>query len=72
MVKTGIGRFVGVELIDDIDGLRRHAESPREIVVGGNLVGTHAGAGDEIVELDAQQDLAVIAQFRGELDGHRP
>ena len=70
MEKLRLGLLVGVELVDDIDGLRSHTEASHEVVVGGHLLGLHSRTGDQIVELNSEEDFPVIAQFRGELCRH--
>ena len=65
-----VGLFVRIELVDDVDRLGGHAELAHEIMVGGDLLRLHPGAGDQVEELDAEQDLPVIAQFEGELGSH--
>ena len=72
MEKFRIGLLVGIELVDDIDGLGRHAEAPHEVMVGRYLLNLHPRTGDQIVELHAEQDLAIITQLRGELRRHGP
>ncbi len=71
LVDAAVGFLGGVELIDDVDRLRRHAELRHERVERDHLRALHAGLRDEVVELHAEHHLALRAQFRRELGGHR-
>jgi hypothetical protein len=70
MEEGRVGLFVRVELVDDVDRLGGHAELAHEIMVGGDLLRLHPGTGDQVEELDAEQDLPVVAQLEGELGSH--
>ena len=67
----GIGVLRGIELVDDVDGLRRHAQTRHELVEGDDLPGLLVRAADEVPQLDAQEDLAVWAELAVELGRHR-
>ena len=58
--KFRISLIVGIELIDNVDGLRRHAEFAHEIMIGRHLFGLEAGSVDEVEELDSEQNFSVI------------
>ena len=70
--KNGGVRFViGIKLVDDIDRLRGHSQSGHEGVVGNDGIIFQPSPGDEIVELNSQQNFAFVAQLAGEFLRHR-
>ena len=66
-----VGVLRGIELVNDIDRLRRHPELRHERVEGDDLVLFQAGLRNQIVELDPEHDLAIRAERGGELLRHR-
>ena len=66
-----VGRFRGVELINDVNGLCRHADAGHELVERDDLIRLLFGAANEVPELDAKENLAVGAELRVELGRHR-
>ena len=66
------GQCVAVELVNDVDRLRGRAELLHERVIGRHVVRVHPGAMHEVVELDAEEDLAVLAQLVPQLPRHGP
>ena len=71
LIDRFVGLLVGVELVNDVDGLRRHAQERHKPVVGHHLLLIEPGLGDEVVELDPEHDLAFGAQLVGQLKRHR-
>jgi hypothetical protein len=69
-VDRAVGFLVGVELVNDVNRLSRHAESRHESVVGHDRFVFQAGAGDQVVELHAEKDFPLVAQLAGEFLGH--
>ena len=63
---------VAVELVNDVDRLRGRAELLHERVIGRHVVRVHPGTMHEVVELDAEENLAVFAQLVPQLPGHGP
>lgn len=66
----GIGLVVGIELVNDVDGLRRHAELRHERIISDDLVLLESGFGDEVVELDAEENFAFVAELSRQALGH--
>ena len=62
---------VGIELINDVDRLRRHAELRHERIIGDDLFLLQPGLRDQVVKLHAEHDLALVVELGGELLGHR-
>ena len=67
LIDRFVALFVGVELVDDIDGLRGHSQLCHETVVCDNLLLMEACSGDKIVELDSEHYFSLGAQFSAEL-----
>ena len=61
---------VAVELVNDVDGLRRRAQLLHERVVGGHVVGVHSRPVNEVVKLDAEEHFAVLAEFAAQFARH--
>jgi hypothetical protein len=56
----------GTKLVDDVNGLRGHAELGHEGIELHQLAAIHPGSGDEVVKLDAQHDFLIRAELSGE------
>ena len=69
-VDRGVGFVVSVELVNDIDRLRGHAEARHEFVIGYDGFAFQAGPGDEVVELNAEKDFAFVTQAAGQTLSH--
>ncbi len=70
LVDLLVGILRGVQLINDIDRLRRHPELRHERVERDDLVLLQAGLGNQIVELHPEHDLAIRAERGRELLRH--
>ncbi|MFN9942081.1 MAG: hypothetical protein ACK56I_21670, partial [bacterium] len=63
-------RRIAVQLVNDVDGLRRRAQLLHERVVGRHVVRVHSRAVHEVVKLYTEEDFAVLAQFAAQLARH--
>ena len=71
MEDGGVDILGGIELVNDVDGLGRHAEGGHEGVEIGDLLAVGVGRfRDEVVELDPEHDLALLGKLGGKLLGH--
>ena len=59
-----------VELVNDVDRLRRHAELRHEGIERDDLLLLQTSLGDQVVKLNAEHDLALRAQLRAEFLPH--
>ena len=71
LVDGGIGFLARIQLVDDVDRLRRHPELRHKGVKLDDLLLLQAGLRNQIVKLDAQHDLAIRAQLDAEFLRHR-
>ena len=69
-VDRGVGFVVGVELVNDVDRLRGHAEARHEFVIGHDGFAFQPRPSDEVVELNPQQNLAFVTQAAGQTWSH--
>ena len=71
LVNRRISVFGSVELINDVDRLRRHPEQGHERIKRDDLFLLQSRLGDQIVKLNAEHDFALGAQLGAELLRHR-
>ena len=69
-VDRGVRLLVGIQLVNDVDRLRGHAEPRHEGVIRDHRLVFQPGPGDEIVKLHAEQDFSLVAQLAGKFLGH--
>src|SRR5262245_34505379 len=67
MINTDVVLVVGVQLIDNINGLGGHPQLRHKRVVSNHLLLLKASLGDQIIELHPEEDLTLVIQVRGEL-----
>ncbi len=70
LINGGIGFLGSVQLINDVDRLRGHAELRHEGIKRYDLLLFESGLRDQIVELHAEHDLAIGAERGGEFLRH--
>ena len=70
LVDRRIGILRSIELINDVDRLRRHPELRHERIEGNDLLLLQTGLRDQIVKLNAEHDLALRAQLGSQLLRH--
>ena len=66
-----VGILRGIQLVNDVDRLRRHPELRHEGVKCDDLFLLQTGLGNQVVELHPEHDLAIGAKRRRELLRHR-
>ena len=71
LINRRVGVFRGVELINDINRLRGHAELRHERIKGNDLFLFQSGLRNQIVKLNAEHDLALGRELRAQLLRHR-
>ena len=70
LVDRHVGLVIRIQLVDNINRLGRHPELRHERIVSNYLILLEASLGDQIVELDAEENLPLVAELAGELLRH--
>lgn len=71
MINANIVLVVGVQLIDNVNGLGGHPQLRHKRVISNYLFLLKSCLGDQVIELHSQKDLTLVIEIYGELLGNR-